>query len=74
MLLAAGGQLVDQARLVRPGALMAAAGAPEPLRPAGLEQIPSALLIGADALQEARQIGRQDEQPNSAGSDKRCRS
>ena len=56
MLLAAGGALVDQPRLVRPRPLVAAAGAAEPVRPARPEQVLTALGIGAEALQKARQI------------------
>jgi hypothetical protein len=59
MLLAAGGALVDQPRLVRPGPIMAAAGAAKSVRPARPKQVVPALLVGPEPLEKARQIARQ---------------
>lgn len=59
MLLAAGGTLLDQPRMVAVGARVAAAGAAEALRPAAQRQMGPALRVGAEARQERRQIPRQ---------------
>ena len=59
VLLATGRALLDQPRLVRPGPVVAAAGAAEAVRPARPAQVGPALLIGAEPRQKARQIPRQ---------------
>ena len=58
VLLAAGGTLVDQPRLVRPRPLMAAGGAAKAVGPARPEQIVPALVVGPKAFEKARQIAR----------------
>ena len=50
MLLAAGGAFMDQAAVVRPGAVVPAGGAAKAVGPARLEQVRPALRVGSKVL------------------------